>query len=273
MNAYRRLAGHAAVLALGLTTLVAQSSPAPAPSPASSDDHAQEAAVSKKIYDDMQSQGQIVTDSVYSAILATVGRKISAAAAPHWFTERFVIVKGNQGNAFATPGGIVFVNEGLLRAVENADELANVLGHETAHLTLGHLTAREKTSNATSAVGKLGQWLSPYANNSVAQHAFDAASLSARYTFLNYSRQQEYAADQTGADIAAKAGYNPWGTVWFFNEAQRVEGDAGFEQYVQQHPSIKDRIARIEQYFKDNPDRFGRFSDRMTTTSGLPMNN
>jgi predicted Zn-dependent protease len=264
--------GHVAVLALGLLTLVAQS-PAPAPSGAASDEHAQETAVSKKIYDDLQSQGQIVTDSVYSSALATVGKKISAAAQPHWFKEQFVIVKGNQANAFATPGGIVFVNEGLLRAAENMDELANVLGHETAHLTLGHLTAREKTSNATTTVGKLGQWLSPYAPNKMSQNALDVASLSARYTFLNYSRQQEFAADQAGAVIAAKAGYNPWGTVWFFNEAERIEGDAGFEQYVQQHPSIKDRIARVEQYFADNPDTFGHWSDHMTSTSGLPMNN
>jgi predicted Zn-dependent protease len=259
------------VLSLAALTLVAASPPSPAPSAAPGNDHAQDVAVSQKIYDDMKANGQFVENSPYAAILATVGRKIAAAAQPHWFNEQFVIVRGNQGNAFATPGGIVFVNEGLLRSAENVEELANVLGHETAHLTLGHLTARESVSKTTGAAVKLGQVLSPYASSKVAQTSLDVASLSTRYTFLNFSRQQEYAADQAGADIAAKAGYNPWGTVWFFREAQRLEGDAGFEQYVQQHPSIKDRVERIAQYFKDNPDKFGRWSDAMPSTSGLPM--
>jgi predicted Zn-dependent protease len=90
------------------------------------------------------------------------------------------------------------------------------------------------------------------------------------YTFLNFSRQQEYAADQRGAYLAAKAGFNPWGTVWYFEELLRVAGDAGFEQYTQQHPSTSDRIARVEAYFKENPAVFGRWRNVMTSTAGLP---
>ena len=71
--------------------------------------------------------------------------------------------------------------------------------------------------------------------------------------------------------LAAKAGYNPWGMVWFFDKLEKLYGDAGFEQYVQDHPSSKDRIARIESYFKSDPAQFARWSPQTSPAPGLPL--
>jgi predicted Zn-dependent protease len=99
----------------------------------------------------------------------------------------------------------------------------------------------------------------------------DVAQLASSYTFLNFTRQQEYEADQRGATLAAEAGYDPWGTVWFAREVQRLEGDAGYESYVQHHPSMSDRIKHIEAYFKAHPATFRRWSSVQPPGTGLPI--
>jgi len=245
---------------------------------ASADERADEIHLGRVVYNDLVKKRQIVYDSPYSSALQAVGARISRAAQPHWFSETFYVVRGNQANAYSAPGGYVFVNEGLLRAVINADELASVLGHETGHLVLGHVTANRSQQKKETAATNLGKKIKNFFGGKTAQsqqtsdQAFDAATKTAHYGLMNFSRQQELAADQKGADLAAAAGYNPWGTVWFFRRIQRTEGDAGFEQYVQRHPTISERIKRIESYFKDHPSRFKRYSPTESHGSGLPMN-
>jgi predicted Zn-dependent protease len=104
-----------------------------------------------------------------------------------------------------------------------------------------------------------------------AQNGYDVATGAAHYGFLNFTRDQEYAADVFGADIAAKAGFDPWGTVWFFQTLVHVNGDSGYEQYLQHHPSTSDRIAHIEKHFASDPATFGHYSKVATTMSGLPV--
>jgi predicted Zn-dependent protease len=222
------------------------------------------------VYDDLKAKGQVAEGSPYLPILRRVGDRLSAAARPHWFTERFYVVRGNQINAFSAPGGYVFVNEGLLRTINSTDELANVLGHETAHLVLGHVQAKvqqQKRKNFLTNIGKALAGKGPQSSQG-SQNTFDIATKMGNYSFLNFTRQQEYAADELGAKLAAKAGYNPWGTVWFFNDLGRLVGDAGFEQYVQEHPSTSDRTDRITHYLREGAT-FARWKNRPPTTTGL----
>jgi predicted Zn-dependent protease len=86
---------------------------------------------------------------------------------------------------------------------------------------------------------------------------------------LNFSRAQEYQADHEGVILAGKADYNPYGMVWFFQKLEKLYGNAGFEQYVQDHPATSDRISRIEQFFNSDPTQFGKWQNKMTSTAGL----
>jgi predicted Zn-dependent protease len=205
-------------------------------------------------------------------VLQSVGRRVSDAAQPHWFVEKFYVVRGNQMNAFSAPGGYVFVNEGLLRQADNVPELANVLAHETAHLVLGHVNAQVKAQNRKAAILNVGKGLSKMfgSGSRTATRSLDAATLASNYGFLNFSRQQEFAADKLGIRLAAKAGYDPWGSVWFLQESSRLYGDAGYESYVQHHPTIHERIKQIESYFKADPRTYRRWSSRMPAATGLP---
>jgi predicted Zn-dependent protease len=179
-----------------------------------------------------------------------------------------VVVKGTSANAFSVPGGWVYVNEALLRNAENEAELANVVGHETGHIVLGHVMNRlhqAQTLNIAFGIASL------LVHSAGATNTFNLAELIAGYGFLNFSRQQEYQADHEGVILASRAGYNPWGMVWFFQRLEKLYGDAGFEQYVQDHPSTKDRVARIEGFFKSNPTQFARWSSQQIAQRGLPL--
>jgi len=235
-------------------------------------DHGDELRQGQAVYNDVRGKHQLVTDSPYDAILQRTGARISHAAEPHWWTERFYVVRGNQMNAFSAPGGYVFVNEGLLRSVDNVAELANVLGHETAHIVLGHLVAQEKQTKMRQTIfTKMGGLFGHSQNSQSSQYTLDAAQLASNYTFLNYTRQQEYEADQRGALLAAEAGYDPWGSIWFARAVQRLEGDAGYEAYVQHHPSMSDRINHLQTYLKAHPATFARWSRTPPPGTGLPI--
>ncbi|MBV8082263.1 MAG: M48 family metalloprotease [Candidatus Eremiobacteraeota bacterium] len=240
------------------------------PDIAAADDHAQERGIGQQVYQDQRKQGLIIDTSPYYDVLREVGGRISDAAAPHWYTMNWVIVKGTQANAFSVPGGWVYVNEALLRQAESREELASVLGHETGHLVLGHVMNRITQQQNIGLLFALG---SLFVHTQGAAEAYNLAQLGAGYGFLNFDRQQEYQADHEGVILANKAHYDPWGMIWFFRRLEKLYGDAGFEQYVQDHPSTNDRVARIESFFASQPQTFAHWSSTMVAHSGLPLGN
>jgi predicted Zn-dependent protease len=236
--------------------------------PARADQRSDDAALGRKVYDDLRAKYQLLPHSRYLPVVRSVGARIAAAAQLHGYTERFYVVRGNEINAFSAPGGYVFVDEGLLRTLNDRDELANVLGHETAHLALGHVDAKRTQEKRKNLILNFGKIFARQGSQT-AQNTFDAASKVGSYTFLNFTRQQEYAADELGATLAAKAGFNPWGTVWFFQQLERLVGDAGYEQYTQQHPSTAERIGRVTTFLRAHPAQYRRWHNMPPATTGL----
>jgi beta-barrel assembly-enhancing protease len=235
--------------------------------PAAADQHDQERQIGAQVYNQLRSQNQILDTSSYYPILRSIGEKISAAAQPHWYTMNFIVVKGAQANAFSVPGGNIYVNEALLKNAENEDELANVLGHETGHLVLGHVMDRLHKAQTANVIGNI---LSIFIRNA---DTATIVNMLGSYAFLNFSRAQEYQADHEGVILSSTAKYNPWGMIWFFRKLDKLYGDAGFEQYVEDHPSTNDRIKRIEGFFASDSAQFGAFKDQMTSTAGLATSN
>jgi predicted Zn-dependent protease len=234
--------------------------------PALADEQSQERSIGQQVYDDQLKKGQIIDRSPYYPVLRAVGARISIAAQPHWWPANFVIVKGNQANAFSVPGGWVYVNETLLKKAGSEEELAAVVGHETGHIVLGHVMNRLRQAQNLNLLFGIA---SIFIHTQGAANAFNLAELGANYGFLNFSRQQEYQADHEGSILAAKANYNPYGMIWFFQTLQKLYGNSGFESYVQDHPSTADRIHRLQQFFNANPSKFGTWSNNRATATGL----
>ena len=251
----RFLSGLAALAAASCLTLGAHA--------ALADSRDQERQIGQQVYQDLANKHQIITSSAYYPVLRKVGARLSDATQPHWYPLNFVIVKGSQANAFSVPGGWVYVNEGLLKSAGNEEELAGVLGHEIGHLQLGHVMTRIHQAQNYNLIGGI---LSIFIRN---PNVAGIAGFALNYSYLNFNRQQEYQADHQGVINAARAGYNPYGTIWFFRRLEKLYGNAGFEQYVQDHPATSDRIARIESFFHSEPATFGRWHDTMPPSNGL----
>lgn len=148
-------------------------------------------------------------------------------------------------NAFATPGGFLYVYSGLLLAADDTAEVAGVLGHES-----GHVVARHSARQMVNAVG-----LEALAAVALGQNSSGAAQLAAglagKTALLAYGRSDETEADEYGARYASAAGYDPHGIATFFQKLAKGEGKTpGWATFLSTHPATPDRIAKVNAYIE-----------------------
>jgi beta-barrel assembly-enhancing protease len=150
-------------------------------------------------------------------------------------------------NAFATPGGYLYVYTGLLIAADTEAEIAGVLGHE-----VGHVVGRHSARQLVSAYG-LQSVLSLALGQNPSLLKKVAGNLAAQGLLLAYSRVEESEADETGARYSALASYDPRGLVTFFGKLRAKEGKVpGALTLLSSHPATADRIKHIEAYIAAN---------------------
>jgi len=171
----------------------------------------------------------------------------------------FVILDDSLVNAFAAPGGYVFITRGALQLANNEDELAAVLAHEIAHVRRGHALGSIKKSRISSVYKEAlssSVELDQQALGGLAQ-AFDGAMDDMLDSMLvkGYSRDTEFEADAVGMEIMARAGYNTDAFVAYLDRLQKQQstGSGGFSAT---HPKASDRVAtlkKIRSKFANNP--------------------
>ncbi len=160
----------------------------------------------------------------------------------------FVVVESEVLNAFAAPGGFIFVTTGTLQAARSEDELACVLAHEVAHVVRGHALGsvkRSRWANVPAQWLKVSGSLGPQEKEAL-QKLFDGTIGDVMDTVLvkGYSQESEYEADALGAQIAQAAGYDPRALVRFLMTVrERGEGGAGGAKAT--HGSPAERIDRL----------------------------
>ncbi|MCP3144307.1 M48 family metallopeptidase [Pyxidicoccus xibeiensis] len=150
-------------------------------------------------------------------------------------------------NAFATPGGYLYVYTGLILAADTEAELVGVMAHEAGHV-VGRHSARAMVNQMgiqTVTAAALGQ--NPSAVGQI------AAQLVGGGTMLAHGRSEEIEADEYGARYSSGAGYDPRGLITFFEKLQKQQGDTpGFMKWLSTHPANKDRIANIQKIISQN---------------------
>ena len=207
----------------------------------------QEKQLGDQVKQELDKQGtKYVQDPEVVNYVQGVAKKIFVSAdkdRPGVDWHVYVIDDPKQVNAFATPGGNLFVYTGLLMAADNEAELAGVWGHES-----GHVVARHSARQMVDAMG-LETVIGMTLGNNPNQLAQVAATLAAKGALLSYSREDESAADEYGARYASAAGYYPHGLITFFQKLQKMEGDVpAFSKYLSDHPATADRISHLQQY-------------------------
>lgn len=175
-----------------------------------------------------------------------IGRRILAATGPQSFDYRFFVVEDPQLNAFAVPGGSIYVYTGLIERAKTTDELAGVIGHEITHVK-GHHMARSSGPDAISILSLLSM-VALARTGSGAQAAGMVGQAVAATRQLAYSRQLEMEADTLGARYMATAGYDPKGTIAFLKmlDQERALNPIDVPAYVLSHPITQERVANAE---------------------------
>lgn len=172
-----------------------------------------------------------------------LGRKIVAALGDQPFTYHFAIVRDPRINAFAVPGGYVYIHAGLLAAASTDDEVAGVLAHEIAHVNGHHLVRQQEATQLLNYATLLGVLLS------IVHPAVGAGAAAVNTTVqLQYRREFEQEADYLGATYMRQAGYDPGGMLDFFKkmlDEQRLTPTAA-PPYLLSHPLTNTRLTNLE---------------------------
>jgi len=215
----------------------------------------QETELGQAVYDELRDKGEIIESSPLYQSLKPVADAIARVAQsryPH--PLKFILVHEPKPNAFATPGGNIYVLDSLLYFVKNTEQLAGTLCHEVSHTIHRDAVARMAKAQKIE-MREIGAaiLLGPTLAGTL------AIGLTGDLHSLAYSRDIESNADVTGSDICAAAGYNPWGLVWLFREFQDTDA-AQVPQLLSDHPANGVRITTLEQHFRDNPSVFSQFN-------------
>jgi predicted Zn-dependent protease len=197
--------------------------------------------------EEIMRQVVVVRDEGTEAYVQRLGERVAASAPGYKFPYKFVVVESPEVNAFALPGGYVFVNEGAIEAARTEGELAGVLAHEVAHVSLRHGTTQASRAylartavdfvNTVAAVGQGDFW----------HVAAAACGTGVNKFFLRSNRAAELQADAEGARLLAEAGFDPRDMANFFERLNEREG-AGQrgDDAASDHPDPASRVEAID---------------------------
>jgi predicted Zn-dependent protease len=181
-------------------------------------------------------------------MLEEIGYRLSRCVANELRSFRFTAVQADEPNAFALPGGFVFVSRPIIELCRwNKDQIAFVLAHEMAHVIRGHAIERIVANSAVSAAsraapvrGALGAWL---------------GTVGVRVLQTAYSRDQELEADRLGIRLTAAAGYDPQASIQLFArlaELGKSRDALNLGEYFSTHPTSEIRIQSIRHYLRNS---------------------
>jgi predicted Zn-dependent protease len=180
------------------------------------------------------------------ARVSRIGKRLAAHAPGARYPYEFRVVDNNAINAFALPGGFVYVNRGALQAARSENEIAAVVAHEIAHVALRHGTNQaSKEYLAQTGLGLIGWWLGIRGNRGLGQMMGAVGGFGLNTVLLKHSRTAEKQADSLGMQMMRRAGYDPRGMISFLRTIQRHSGGRSVG-FLSSHPNPSNRIARLE---------------------------
>jgi predicted Zn-dependent protease len=180
-----------------------------------------------------------------AAYVASVGKQLAAKAGGPKYPYGFSVATYRELNAFALPGGPVWVNRGVLQAARTESQVAGVLAHEIAHVARRH--AAQQISKGLIANGLLGLLGAVLGNAGGARTAQTGAQVIAGGYLMKFSRDDEREADRVGVEILRRAGWDPRGLLEFMEMLRQQAGrDPGsVEVFLSTHPSPGERVQQL----------------------------
>jgi hypothetical protein len=183
-------------------------------------------------------------DDWVESIGATLVRAIPAEFQHPEFRYTFDVINQKEINAFALPGGPMFLNRGMIEAAKSEGEVAGVMAHEISHVALRHGTAQATKGQGAAILGTLGQIGGAIIGGGLGQILSAGSQIGAGLKLMQYSREFESQADLLGAQMLARAGYDPREMANMFRTIEK-EGGGGGPQWMSSHPNPGNRYNAI----------------------------
>ncbi len=200
--------------------------------------------------DEQITGSQVVeTDPLLNAYVRSIAEKLWTEVARKDLPYNVKIIKASDINSFATEGGFIYIDEGLVDFVQSDDELASVIGHETGHIERRHVITLNSKAEVIEILAGLASIFSPF--------LMPATSLLGQTVIMKMSREDELEADRYGLQLMARAGYDPEAMVTMMQHMTVLAGDQSqlVDKYLQDHPDPQDRVAHLVGYPELDPKR------------------
>jgi beta-barrel assembly-enhancing protease len=216
----------------------------------------QEITEGQKAAQEVYKQMPVLPDSdPVSRYVQQLGMRLVAYAPGYKWPYNFHVVNVDDINAFALPGGSIFVNVGTIQAAETEAHLAGVMAHEISHVAQRHSTCNITKQQMPSLLAGLGQIAAGIALGGAAGAVVQQGiGLTAGLSFLRMSRESEKQADLMGTDILYDAGYDPRALPQFFEVIQGKSGEGG-AQFLSDHPNPGNRVGYVNDEIDTLPPR------------------
>lgn len=228
----------------------------------------------------MQGSLPVITDPMVADFVTELGLAMARRTSRPDLDWRFYVVNDPQINAFALPGGIVYVNRGLIDRADRLDELAGVIGHEIGHIVQRHAVQQMEKAQGTNAVVSVVCEYTSWCDDQAAQAAINVGAAA---LFARYSRHDEAQADSEAIYNVMRAGIDPEGIPAMFENLlqARQRGPSMLDEFFASHPLEEDRIRHTERLLdaippeslegmlQDTP-QFHAFKARLAQLPGPP---
>jgi len=194
----------------------------------------------------IQQQLPLVQDAVINQYVNALGNQIASHTSRADLQWQFYVVNTDVVNAFALPGGIIYVNRGVLERADRMDELAGVMGHEIEHVVRRHSVKQMEQMQGANVGVALACTLTNICSN---QAAATAINVGGTAIFAKFSRTDEVQADEGGFHNVMSAGISPNGMLSFFQKLlaeEQQSNNSNVSSWFADHPGTQDRIADIQ---------------------------
>lgn len=209
---------------------------------------AQDVQVGRQAAAQVRQQLPMLNDRATENLVEGIGARLVAAVPARYrqpgFRYSFDVVNQRAINAFALPGGPMFLNRGMLQAARTDDEVAGVMAHELSHVVLRHGTLQAAKAQKFQFGAIAGQVLGSIVGGRKGEIIAQGSQIGLGTYFMKYSREYEREADLLGAQIMARAGYDPRHMANMFRTIQQQGGGQGPE-WLSDHPDPGNRYAAI----------------------------
>ena len=203
---------------------------------------------------DVEEQMGLVADEKFTPYLATLGQRLAEQSPRQDVTYQFHVVDMPEPNAFALPGGYVYVSRGLLALVNSEDELAGVVGHEIGHVAARHSVQKISKQGPFAVVFGIVSGITGLVSPLVGSIVGGIGDVAQGLVFSPYSRSQETEADRIGQEMAAKAGWDPAALSTFLNtlgrEVTLMSKEPRKPSFFDSHPATPDRVEKTAEHAK-----------------------